>query len=49
MFKQAAWALENKMFEYATEVLSGGSDRLKVRNELIGISDTSEGEYETMR
>ncbi|XP_052813981.1 uncharacterized protein LOC128241037 [Mya arenaria] len=45
---QACWALENDKVSYCKDVLSEGIDKLKHRQKLIRIADSSEGGWDTV-
>ena len=46
---QVEWAIRNGKSEYANELVSSVSDKLKRRNKLIKIADSSDGGWETVR
>ncbi|KAK3096538.1 hypothetical protein FSP39_001115 [Pinctada imbricata] len=46
---QITWAIDNNKIDYAKEVISSLSDKVKRRNKLIKIADTSEGGWDTVR
>ena len=47
--KQADWAIKNQKFEYAEEVIEEGLTKIKQRNKLVKLSDTSDGGWETVK
>ena len=47
--KQSQWALENNKIEYLKELLQESDSKLKQRNKLIKIADSSEARWETVR
>lgn len=46
---QITWAINYNKCDYAKELLSNLSDKVKRRNKLIKIADTSEGGWDTVR
>ena len=46
---QTIWAIDNLKFEHAREKISELVEKVKRRNKLIKIADTSEGGWETVR
>ena len=46
---QVEWAIDNGKRDYAVEIVSSVSDKLKRRNKLIKIADSSDGRWETER
>jgi hypothetical protein len=46
---QALWEIDNLKFEHARETISELVEKVKRRNKLIKIADTSEGGWETVR
>jgi hypothetical protein len=46
---QTIWAIDNLKFEQVREQISELVDKVKRRNKLIKIADTSEGAWETVR
>ena len=47
--KQSQWFLENNKIEYLKELLQESDSKLKQRNKLIQIADSSEARWETVR
>ena len=47
--KQSQWTLENNKIEYLKELLQESDSKLKQRNKLIKIADSSEARWETVR
>ena len=46
---QSLWALDNGKTDYARELISATIDKIKHRNKLIKIADTSEGGWDTAK
>ncbi|CAC5398951.1 unnamed protein product [Mytilus coruscus] len=46
---QTLWAIDSGKVEYARDLLSSTKDKMKYRNKLIEIADTSEGGWDTAR
>ena len=46
---QALWAIDNAKIYYARDLIIACIERLKHRNKLIKIADTSDGEWDTAR
>ena len=47
--KQGIWAIENEKTDYAVELLSETLEKIKQRNKLIKVADSSEGDWETVK
>jgi hypothetical protein len=48
-WQQAVWTIDNLKFEHARETISELVEKVKRRNKLIKIADTSEEGWETVR
>jgi len=46
---QSLWALDNGKIDYARDIISATVDKIKHRNKLIKIADTSEGGWDTAK
>lgn len=47
--KQGIWAIQNGKTDYALELLSEALEKIKHRNKLIKVADSSEGGWETVK